>query len=98
MKTLKENWEGAYWVNCGEESADGGSGFNTEMYGPFFTRNEAFAVSKICRRENYFGPKKFDEPIVIVEILVSTDDSFDDETGLPGSSIGFKRWEVGQAI
>lgn len=96
MKTLKDNWKGAYWVSCGEESADGGSGFNSEEYGPFFTPNEAYAVAWRLRRANYYGPRKSEEPIIVVEVWISnTDDAPEKgEAGCP-SAHGFKRWEVG---
>ena len=99
MKTLRANWKGAYWVSCGEESADGGSGFNSEEYGPFYTQNEAFAVASRLRHNNYYGPVKDAETIVVVEVWVSITDEKPkaEEAGCP-SATRHRRWVVGCAM
>lgn len=49
---IPDNWPGAYWVTAGIESPDGGSGWDTDYYGPFFTAAEAHAVvRRIATRE-----------------------------------------------
>lgn len=82
MKTLNDNWNGAYWVCTSFESADGGSGWDSEYFGPFFTKNEAYAVAS---RLGGSGKPQPGESKYIVEISRSCGDEV--ETSCENSDI-----------